>query len=128
MLDATSDMARSQAGSVLYMSPEVCDGLEYNSKTDVWLSGRVKYEFVVLEPAFHAPSCGAIIKRIQHELPSYDWRMANGRLRQRTEQLVHWLLQKNAGRRPTAAAALAWIEQSLYPETVSKPIGGSPFL
>ncbi|XP_068085593.1 serine/threonine-protein kinase Nek9 [Anabrus simplex] len=51
--------SRSKASSVVgtpnYLSPELCEGQEYNQKCDMWALGCVLYEMLTLNKAFDAP-------------------------------------------------------------------------
>lgn len=45
--DPTGDhsvFAKTYLGSPYYMSPEQCNGLEYNEKSDIWSLGIILYE------------------------------------------------------------------------------------
>lgn len=45
-------MKRTCVGSPYYMSPEVCQDVPYNNKSDVWALGCVLYEMATLQQAF----------------------------------------------------------------------------
>ncbi len=41
-------------GTPCYISPELCEGMPYNQKSDIWALGCVLYELVSLKRAFEA--------------------------------------------------------------------------
>ncbi len=42
--DGENDYAKTYLGSPYYMSPEQCNGQDYNEKSDIWSLGIVLYE------------------------------------------------------------------------------------
>ena len=36
LLDATAELAHTRVGTPYFMSPELCEGLPYDAKSDVW--------------------------------------------------------------------------------------------
>ena len=46
-------MTQTFYGTPLYASPELCDNLPYNEKTDIWSLGVVLYELAALTPPFN---------------------------------------------------------------------------
>jgi serine/threonine protein kinase len=47
-------MARTCIGTPYYLSPEICEGKPYNSRSDIWSLGCVLYELCSLRHAFEA--------------------------------------------------------------------------
>jgi serine/threonine protein kinase len=94
---------RTPVGTPMYMSPELCNGLPYSSKADMWAMGCVLFELCALRPAFVAQSMDMLmakIKRGQHDrgLPrhfSVD-----------LTELVGALLSLDERQRPSAADIL----------------------
>jgi len=41
-------------GTPSYLAPELCEGLPYDKRTDIWALGCVLYEMMVLKKAFGA--------------------------------------------------------------------------
>ena len=72
----------------MYMSPQLCLGLPYDHKADVWSLGCVLFEMATLRPAFTAQNMGALVAKIkrahtEQEVPgaySVDLRHLIGRL------------------------------------------------
>ncbi|KAK6189863.1 hypothetical protein SNE40_001839 [Patella caerulea] len=101
-LDNTIDVAKTVVGTPSYLSPELCQDIPYNSKSDIWAVGCVLYELCALHRPFDANSLlGLFFKIIKAEfepIPS----MYNTDL----HSLVNSLLQKSPEERPSASAIL----------------------
>jgi len=50
----TNAMQRTQIGTPLYLSPELCAEKPYSRSTDVWSMGCVLYEMMALRVPFQA--------------------------------------------------------------------------
>ena len=49
VLDYTMQLCKTQIGTFFYLSPEICEGKSYNSKSDIWSLGCVLYEMCTLK-------------------------------------------------------------------------------
>ena len=103
VLDSTMQMCKTQIGTPYYLSPEICEGKPYNSKTDIWSLGCILYELCTLKHAFNANNMNALIMAIirGNYSPistkySYDLR-----------QLVSELLTRDPKRRPSINTILS---------------------
>ncbi len=56
LLESTGDFAKTSLGTPYYLSPEICSGKEYNTKTDVWMLGCLLYELCALRKPFEGDS------------------------------------------------------------------------
>lgn len=54
ILESTHDFAKTSLGTPYFLSPEICSGSIYNSKSDVWMLGCVLYECCSLKKPFEA--------------------------------------------------------------------------
>ena len=116
-LEETGDFAETVVGSPFYLSPEICQGVPYNSKTDIWSLGCVLYEMCTLEPAFSGDCIGGIVMKIlREEQPPIPGEYSND-----LSQLVDWMLQKAPGRRPSISQilGLSFLKQVLPVSMVS---------
>eukprot|EP00793_Prasinoderma_coloniale_P002670 PRCOL_00002152-RA len=102
-LGAESAFAETGVGTPLYYSPELCEGRPYDARTDVWSLGCLAYELATGAPPFSAPNALALARKIvgspAKQLPhtfSAEMRF-----------LVSRMLEKDASKRPSAAAVLA---------------------
>jgi NIMA (never in mitosis gene a)-related kinase len=59
-----SGMAKTQAGTPFYASPEVWLEKPYNSKCDIWSLGCVLYEIAALRPPFSGEDLRSLKKNI----------------------------------------------------------------
>eukprot|EP00961_Rhodomonas_salina_P173754 2343265-Rhodomonas_salina.1 len=53
-LNSAQPMAVSVVGTPLYLSPELCNGQPYNTKSDVWALGVLLYEMCARRAPFQA--------------------------------------------------------------------------
>uniref|UniRef100_A0A3B4DPD0 non-specific serine/threonine protein kinase n=1 Tax=Pygocentrus nattereri TaxID=42514 RepID=A0A3B4DPD0_PYGNA len=53
-LDSEYSMAETCVGTPYYMSPELCQGVKYNFKSDIWAMGCVIFELLTLTRTFDA--------------------------------------------------------------------------
>ncbi|RXG69884.1 Serine/threonine-protein kinase Nek8 [Armadillidium vulgare] len=56
--------ACSVVGTPSYLSPELCKGISYDTKSDIWALGCVLYEMLTLHYAFEAENNLALIQKI----------------------------------------------------------------
>ncbi|CAL4063093.1 unnamed protein product, partial [Meganyctiphanes norvegica] len=66
-LDCTSELARTTAGTPLYIAPEILltPGNPYTNKVDVWSAGCVIQELTTRKPTFFADNPDTMIKNIK---------------------------------------------------------------
>ena len=64
VLDNTFQLCQTQIGTPYYLSPEICEGKSYNSKTDIWSLGCILYELCTLKHAFNANNMNALVMGI----------------------------------------------------------------
>jgi len=107
VLHGCTDFAITAVGTPCYLSPEVCKGVPYSQKCDVWALGCVMYEMAALQPAFK-PQNGSLellvqlIVHAQYVITS-DLAVAYPTV----VKVVRILLQLAPARRPSAASLLA---------------------
>ncbi|XP_025423778.1 serine/threonine-protein kinase Nek8 isoform X2 [Sipha flava] len=94
----TKLQALTVVGTPYYISPEMCEGKQYDKKSDIWALGCILYEMTSLQRTFDASNLPALIHFITKEnfapIPlSYSSNL---------KRLVNDLLQKNPLRRPDA--------------------------
>jgi serine/threonine protein kinase len=117
--------AVSTVGTPLYFSPELCEGREYNEKSDVWALGCVLFELAALSPPFvsnNAIALGRCADLPPVSIPYYAvtvlccvaGRMITTVLPPRLprtytadlEDVIFQMLDKDPGRRPSIDALL----------------------
>lgn len=57
----------TMVGTPYYMSPEICEGKPYSTKSDVWALGCILYEMCTLKHAFDANNLLGLVYKICHE-------------------------------------------------------------
>eukprot|EP00041_Stephanoeca_diplocostata_P037459 m.1419703 g.1419703 ORF g.1419703 m.1419703 type:complete len:1947 (-) comp25041_c0_seq7:305-6145(-) len=95
--------ANTVLGTPYYISPELCQGLEYDSKSDIWSLGCILYEMCTLTKAFTGDNLPALVKRIVdgRYTPIGDDYSHELRL------LVTQMLSRHPAARPAAGTILA---------------------
>ncbi|KAL0248715.1 hypothetical protein GEMRC1_003949 [Eukaryota sp. GEM-RC1] len=96
-LGTKTDFARTYVGTPYYLSPEMCEDLPYNTKSDVWALGCILYELCSLRHAFTAKSIPAlvmsILRGIYEPIPSMYSSQIN--------DLIKMMLEVDPARRPS---------------------------
>ncbi|KAK2190241.1 hypothetical protein NP493_85g02041 [Ridgeia piscesae] len=102
ILQGSNDHALTSIGTPYYFSPEICQQLPYDYKSDMWAAGCVLYELCCLRYPFDAADLGALVVAIMRgrydEIPSNYGQLLR--------DLIAVLLRKEPERRPTAEQIL----------------------
>lgn len=97
-----NELAMTQVGTPVYMSPEVIQGLPYSSKSDIWASGCVLYELITRRKLFeYSNQLSLVMKIINREfqkMPNFN----NPDL----HDLLQKLLLQDPNQRPSATEIL----------------------
>ncbi|KAH0789248.1 CAMK family protein kinase [Histomonas meleagridis] len=96
ILDNTSQFAKTAIGTPYYISPELCQGMEYNAKSDIWALGCILYELCTLKHPFDSNCLNGLIIKIVRNKPAPISNQYSPKLR----NLVDQLLQKQSRKRP----------------------------
>ncbi|XP_023335060.1 serine/threonine-protein kinase Nek8 [Eurytemora carolleeae] len=119
---SSKSKALTVVGTPCYISPELCEGKPYNTKSDVWALGCILFEMCACKRAFEAPTLPALIIRIMRgiisPLPS---QYSAG-----VKQLLHAMLEVDPQKRPSVAEIMAhhWLAPYLY--RIHTTVGGIP--
>lgn len=98
VLQNTMQNCRTQIGTPYYLSPEICEGKNYNAKTDIWSLGCILYELCTLRRAFDANNMNQLIMGIiRGKHKPIDTTFYGNDLR----YLVDSMLIKDPSRRPS---------------------------
>ncbi|KAI9343471.1 kinase-like domain-containing protein [Zopfochytrium polystomum] len=96
------EMAKTYVGTPFYMSPELVNETQYNSKSDIWALGCVIYELCSLEPPFQSKTQAGLEQKIKQgkfePLPGMYSADLNG--------VIRAMLNVNYMKRPSAAEIL----------------------
>ncbi|KAK8841140.1 hypothetical protein M9Y10_027340 [Tritrichomonas musculus] len=114
VLEHTGDFAKTIVGSPFYLSPEICNGVPYDEKTDIWSLGCVFYEMCTLTPAFSGKNMGNVVMKIllqkQQPIPrTYSKELS---------KLIDSMLQKEPSDRPSLTQIL---KMNLFKPQTPKP-------
>lgn len=97
VLQHTFQVCKTRIGTPYYLSPEICDGKSYNSKTDIWSLGCILYELCTLKHAFDADNLNQLLMNIIRGRHAPIPSGFSGELR----SLINSLLEKDPAKRPT---------------------------
>ncbi|XP_056408825.1 serine/threonine-protein kinase Nek9 isoform X2 [Hyla sarda] len=99
-LNSEFSMAETCVGTLYYMSPELCQGVKYSFKSDIWAVGCVLYELLTLTRTFDATNpLNLCVKIVQG-----NWAMEldNSVYSQELIDVVQLCLQQDPEKRPSA--------------------------
>ena len=121
-LENSMDLAQSGVGTPYYLSPEICQGLKYNFKTDIWMMGCLLYELSTLKKPFKSESIKILIQNIIYKEPEP---IANTNYSDTLIELISIMLKKQPEKRPSIEEI--WVRlhmcsktsQLMHPQTYS---------
>jgi len=102
VLDRCGEMALTCVGTPSYLSPEICNQRQYNSKTDIWALGCVVYQLITLRPPFS----GRNIHQLLTQILRSPFMPMPGRYSYELRNTVALMLKKNPQQRPSAESLL----------------------
>ena len=91
-----ASFAKTLIGTPYYLSPEMCQDMPYNQKSDVWALGCILYELCTFRHPFNATNQGALIIKILNANPEPIFNCYSSQL----QYLVNQILEKNYEKRP----------------------------
>ncbi|KAK3736983.1 hypothetical protein QZH41_015625 [Actinostola sp. cb2023] len=56
--------ANTVLGTPYYISPEICEGKDYNQKSDIWALGCILYEMATRQKTFEGSNLPALVNKI----------------------------------------------------------------
>lgn len=102
--------AQTILGTPYYFSPEMCEGKEYDEKSDVWAMGCVLGEICCKQKAFSASNLSDLVKKIM----GADFTALPDGYSEQLQYLLKVLLQINPVDRPTASEVLKFYIPLVY--------------
>ena len=70
LLSSTEELCSTNIGTPYYISPEICQHIPYNHKSDIWSLGCILFELLTLRHAFDARNIeGLILKIVRGQTP-----------------------------------------------------------
>jgi len=103
VLEATDCFAETRIGTPYYLPPEMCTGMPYSYRADIWCLGVVLYELLALAVPFSAPNMPMLALAICHSEP----RPVPSVYSSEARALVGCMLAKRHQERPSSTAILA---------------------
>ncbi|EDW43552.1 serine/threonine-protein kinase Nek8 [Drosophila sechellia] len=98
--------AQTVLGTPYYFSPEMCEGKEYDNKSDIWALGCILGEMCCLKKTFAAANLSELVTKIM----AGNYTPVPSGYTSGLRSLMSNLLQVEAPRRPTASEVLVyWI-------------------
>jgi len=98
-----SRCALSQVGTPIYMSPEMCEGKPYDTKSDVWALGCLMFELASLKPPFQAANQALLARKIINAAPESH---VPANYSREIPFIISKLLDKDPRRRPSPDSIL----------------------
>ena len=92
-----SNLTKTIIGTPYYLSPEICEDLPYNDKSDVWALGCILYELCTYKHPFNAKCQASLILKILNQQPKQIHEYYSKDL----QKLIYLLLDKNCENRPS---------------------------
>ncbi|EFP13176.1 CRE-NEKL-1 protein [Caenorhabditis remanei] len=100
--------AKTVVGTPYYISPEMCSGVSYNEKSDMWALGCILYEMCCLKKAFEGDNLPALVNSIM----TCAYTPVKGPYTSEMKMVIRELLQLDPQKRPSAAQALKMLRPS----------------
>ncbi|EDQ91606.1 uncharacterized protein MONBRDRAFT_15063, partial [Monosiga brevicollis MX1] len=101
-LDSSLDMRTTCVGSPYYLSPEVCQDVPYNTRSDMWSLGCCIYELATLRKAFKGNNLLSVVNKIC----SCKYEAVDESCPEGVAHLITSLLQVEPNDRPTTVELL----------------------
>ncbi|XP_028398483.1 serine/threonine-protein kinase Nek9-like isoform X3 [Dendronephthya gigantea] len=98
VLEDPQEMAETVVGTPYYMSPELCKGEKYDSKSDLWAVGCVLYELLTLKKVFDATNQLKLI----WDIVKGEYEDIDEKYTSEIRDLLNSLLYQNPDERPSA--------------------------
>ncbi|BES95101.1 NIMA-related kinase [Nesidiocoris tenuis] len=118
----TKSQAHTVLGTPYYISPEMCEGKQYDQKSDMWALGCILYELACREKTFQGSNLPALVNKIMkgsyEPLPTI---YSTG-----LKIMVSDLLQKEPAMRPPASVVASRVSQ-LYERVKAKQVTANKF-
>jgi len=116
ILQSDTGLAKTVIGTPYYLSPEICEGVKYGKKSDIWSLGCILYELLTLNHAFDGANLPALVlKIIRGRFPPVSLKYSRP-----LRTLLSSMLQQNPGRRPS-------IKQILRTDMIAKLLYQFPY-
>ena len=92
-----NNFANTLIGTPYYISPELCEELPYNEKSDIWALGCILYELCTYKHPFNAKHQASLVMKILENKPKPIHKYYSDDL----QKLINLILDKNYKTRPS---------------------------
>ena len=92
-----NNFANTLIGTPYYISPELCEELPYNEKSDIWALGCILYELCTYKHPFNAKYQASLVMKILENKPKPIHKYYSDDL----QKLINLILDKNYKTRPS---------------------------
>ena len=92
-----NNFANTLIGTPYYISPELCEDLPYNEKSDIWALGCILYELCTYKHPFNAKYQASLVMKILENKPKSIHKYYSDEL----HKLINLILDKNYKTRPS---------------------------
>ncbi|XP_046686536.1 LOW QUALITY PROTEIN: serine/threonine-protein kinase Nek8-like [Homalodisca vitripennis] len=106
---STKGQAQTVLGTPYYISPEMCEGKQYDHKSDIWALGCILYEMACLQKTFQGNNLPVLVNKIMKG--TYD--PVPNVYSEGLRNLVMHLLQKEPNARPTTTEVYSRVSNLL---------------
>ena len=127
IIEATCAAVKTQCGTPVYMSPELCNGQDYNRGADVWALGCILYELMTLtmpwaDVAYNAAGgMSALLRRIANS--ALDLTPCKKRYSLELCNLLASMLHKQPRNRPALKQVL---QLDIISKAATRPVAAAP--
>ena len=122
----TVQILRTQAGTPLYMAPEMIDGISYTFAADVFAMGCILFELITFSPPWmmkEGNTITAIFRNILTGNVDPQFKLRDHPYSEELIALLHWLLHKQPTQRPTMSRVRDMFVLPLAPAAPNTPKG-----
>lgn len=115
-------LCNTQAGTPLYMPPEMWSGKKHTYKADMWMLGLVLYEMMALTMPWD--TAGILMDALAERIRTHPIRTEHLRARYSRDlcRVVLWMLDRDPSRRPTTEEAMALFEMRAPPSEAASDV------
>ena len=118
-LNNYNEYAKSRAGTIRYMAPEIINGEKYNNKVDIWSLGCIIYELCTLNLCFDDGSLKTLMNKIvESKYETINKNIYGADL----QNLIDLLLEKDRKKRPDIDTIIEKINKFINRLTIEKKI------
>ena len=99
---ADSELCQTAVGTPYYMSPQICKGEPYSTKTDIFSLGVVLYRCCTLKYPFY----GANVIMLKTKIITGKYEPISGEYCEELKSIIYSMLEQDEAKRPTALELL----------------------